>query len=69
MPETAIYVPLFTPGSMAFSEGNKVDIVGVTGSIPVTPTIRSPLFTKSCASSRRSFAYFLLGSANLDAAS
>lgn len=41
MPETAICIPLFTPESMACSEENKVDIVGVTGSIPVTPTILS----------------------------
>ena len=46
MPETAIYVPLFTPESMACSGENKVDIVGVTGSIPVTPTIL--IQTRAC---------------------
>lgn len=40
MPETAIYVPLFTPESTAFSEGNKVDIVGVGSSNLPMPTIQ-----------------------------
>ena len=69
MPETAIYVLLFTPESMVCSGENKVDIVGVTGSIPVTPTIRSPCFQTHCAASRRRFTYFPVGSANLRRAS
>lgn len=48
-----------------FNGGNKVDIVGVGSSSLPMPTIRSPLFTKRCAASRRRFAYFPVGSANL----
>jgi hypothetical protein len=40
MPETAFHEVLFARNNRACSEGKKVDIVGVTGSIPVTPTIQ-----------------------------
>lgn len=45
----------------SFSVGNKVDIVGVTGSIPVTPTILSSTYG--------TFAKFSTGSTNLRRAS
>jgi hypothetical protein len=41
MPETAYCEVLLSQRSRLFSQGNNVDIVGVTGSIPVTPTIQS----------------------------
>jgi hypothetical protein len=41
MPETPNCEALFSRNSAAFRCGSYVDIVGVTGSIPVTPTIRS----------------------------
>jgi hypothetical protein len=44
-----------------FSHGRNVDIVGVTGSIPVTPTIQS-LIPQGFA---RLLTYFPVGSTNL----
>ena len=39
VPKTTCYVGLFSQRCRLFGQGNNVDIVGVTGSIPVTPTI------------------------------
>jgi hypothetical protein len=40
MPEMQVYEAAFSRNCTCFSDGSYVDIVGVTGSIPVTPTIQ-----------------------------
>jgi hypothetical protein len=45
--------------------GTFVDIVGVTGSIPVTPTILFKAISNACAAFGWRFAYFPSGSLNL----
>jgi hypothetical protein len=40
VPKTAIYEGDISQKCRTFQQGMKVDIVGVTGSIPVTPTIQ-----------------------------
>ena len=65
MPKTAWYEALFSRKSRLFGRGNNVDIVGVTGSIPVTPTIRSPCFSGLLALPSPPATYFPLGSLNL----
>lgn len=43
----------FRRKGMGFSPGNNVDIVGVTGSIPVTPTIAINDLAGSCVAAGR----------------
>jgi len=65
VPKTAGYVALYSQRIRRFSQGNNVDIVGVTGSIPVTPTIRNPWGIRVCAIAAREIAKYSLGSMNL----
>jgi hypothetical protein len=48
MPETPYYEVLLSQSSAPFRQGNDVDIVGVTGSIPVTPTIQINNLAEVC---------------------
>ncbi len=48
--------------------GNNVDIVGVTGSIPVTPTIRNPCVVRVCPIEAAPFTKYSLGSKNFEGA-
>jgi hypothetical protein len=57
MPKTTRCEVLLSQRSRLFSQENNVDIVGVTGSIPVTPTILSSTYGR--------FAKFSSGSTNL----
>jgi len=64
MPETAGYLALLSRRCRLFMQGNNVDIVGVTGSIPVTPTILFSCISSACGSLWGRFAYFPPGSLN-----
>lgn len=64
MPETAFHEAPLAQEYRACSEGKKVDIVGVTGSSPVMPTIQPHKF-QCVAGKPMGFALRSLGSLNL----